>query len=104
MPRRGARSEPLQLRKNEPHPVAALAPGGELSQHAGVHTLLGRDEAREVVGIVHGVSSNSVPRSQECGQCGLCVLCFAVCRVTGCRVAPWRKTITKRSVFPTISP
>ena len=49
----GAHAEALELRKDEPHPVAGLLSGGELLQHARVAARLGVNEAREVVGVAH---------------------------------------------------
>ena len=45
-----ASSQAAQLWEDEPHPVAALAPGGELRQDRVVDQVLRPDEAVEVVG------------------------------------------------------
>jgi len=44
------RRERLQLREDEPHPVAALAAGGELARTCGIDAALGVDEALQVEG------------------------------------------------------
>src|ERR1700733_14944718 len=50
--RRGTCSKPLELRKNEPHPVAYLRPRAELGAHPGEHPLLGEHETMQLVRVV----------------------------------------------------
>src|SRR6266542_6180942 len=51
--RRHAMAEPRNLRKDEPHPVAALAAGTKLSQHGRIYGLLRVDEPLQSKAIVH---------------------------------------------------
>jgi hypothetical protein len=52
----GARAEALDLREDEPDPVAGLALPAELAEDFGVDGGLGGEEAVEVVGVGHGWS------------------------------------------------
>ncbi len=56
-PRGAAAAEAAELRKDEPHPVALLAPRREFAAHVAHHRGLRGDEAREVEGIVHARAS-----------------------------------------------
>lgn len=49
-----AAAKSVDLRKNEPHPMAALAPGTQLFTHGVVDRLLGIEEALQVAGTMHG--------------------------------------------------
>ena len=62
----GAAAKPLQLRKDEPHPVRTFAPAAQFCQRLRILELLRIDEALQVVGIGHG---------SDCGMKGLRAIC-----------------------------
>ena len=57
MLRHRAVAQPLQLRKDKPHPVRTLAPRPQLGQRAGVTVGLGLHEAVELEGIAWHVTA-----------------------------------------------
>src|SRR5215471_8803302 len=66
-PRRRARAQALELRKDVPHPVRSLAAAPDLRERGGIVVVLRRDEALEVVRIVrrhlNAASAASSPAS-----------------------------------------
>jgi hypothetical protein len=62
--RNAAGPKTLDLRKDEPHPVTALLPSPQLTEHVFEDTLLSIDEALQVVGIVH-LGSPTLARGQS---------------------------------------
>src|SRR5579863_9769444 len=61
--RHRARAEPLDLREDEPHPVASFLPLPQFRNDALISRRLSVDEAPQIVGIVHRCARQSASDS-----------------------------------------
>src|SRR4030081_3867901 len=102
--RRAAMAEPRNLRKDEPHPVTALAAGAELTQYGLVYRLLRIDKPLQLKAIVHRPRRSYRQPPDIAGRISTT---FTVVRSAFCSrkraSSPSTKTVTKRPKAPSRS-
>src|SRR5437879_13070382 len=112
MTRRRARAEALELREDEPHPMALLAARRQLGADPREDSLLGVDEALQAEWIAHRTSCRQgAATSRSVGMSNAAIprrpcRCAAILTARGPRRhhLAFLNTITKRSVLPTSGP